>query len=722
MNILKSKKKRDNKPVTGGRKWLFRFILIGVIPALLLLMVEFGLYIVGYGFPASFTSKYMWKGQPAFCDNNKFTWQFFPKSIAREVDPFIFLEKKPTDSYRIFIMGGSAAQGIPDPAFNFGRILQVMLQEAYPKINFEIINTAITAINSHVVLEITKDLVKHNGDLFIIYMGNNEVVGPYGAGTIFSPISPSLSLIRLGIFLKTTKLGQLYFNALQSIRTKKNAQKSWRGLEMFLNKQVRANDPRLEFVYKHFQKNLEDICSIVLKKGKKIILSTVGSNLKDSPPFTSQHRKGIPEVELKKWTRLYQEAIGLMSAGNYVDAIDLFKSAAKIDNSFAELHFRFGRCLWMMGDFEKARLRFIKAREFDTLRFRADIRINQIIRQIANNKDKKHILLADAVKEFKKNSPHQIPGEELFYEHVHLKFRGNYLLAQTICKQVEQVLPVWIKKTGYLDNSPLTEAACAARLAYTGWDRFNLAYSVLYNYIKKPPYSHQLFHTERVCRMEKNLKQLNDFLRPESLEKSSEIYRKAIEKGPLDWRLRIKYAKLLLIDLKDFKKAANQYRLVQNLLPHSYFGYAGLGVVLMRQGQLDEAVTMYHKAININPYKMDIQTNLGLTYQMKGEWGKAEEFYSRAISNQPHFIPAYQRLGLLFGERGNLDDGIVILRKGLTLNPKSWRLHHTLGILLNKRGDQKAAIQELTIALKIDPEAKKSRELLNRILREKANF
>jgi hypothetical protein len=39
------------------------------------------------------------------------------------------------------------------------------------------------------------------------------------------------------------------------------------------------------------------------------------------------------------------------------------------------------------------------------------------------------------------NSPHQIPGEEFFYEHVHLNFQGNYLLARAFAEQIESAWP-----------------------------------------------------------------------------------------------------------------------------------------------------------------------------------------------------------------------------------------------------------------------------------------
>ena len=55
---------------------------------------------------------------------------------------------KPPHTFRIFVLGESAAMGDPDPSYGFNRYLEVMLRESYPGTNFEIVNTGSVAINS----------------------------------------------------------------------------------------------------------------------------------------------------------------------------------------------------------------------------------------------------------------------------------------------------------------------------------------------------------------------------------------------------------------------------------------------------------------------------------------------------------------------------------------------------------------------------------------------
>ncbi len=722
--IFRNRRKQEDKKqippsvITGWRLCLFRVIALTIFPALLLLL-DLSLRIVGYGFSSNAIIKFQSDGKDACCDNVKFGWRFFPRNIARESEPFIFPADKPDDTYRIFILGASAAQGFTEPAFSFGRILREMLHEKYPAINFELINTAMTAINSHVVLQIVKDCARYDPDLFIVYLGNNEVTGPYSAGTVYTLPLANLSVIRTGIALKATRLGQLLANLADSVGAQKSTPRVWRGLEMFLDNQVRDDTPPLEAVYRNFQRNLKDIRRISSKSGSKTIFCTVGSNLKDSPPFASLHRPDLTPAEMKKWDDIYRQGAEYELQVNYADAIECYLEAAKIDARYADLQFRLARCYWAAAEYEKARERYIRARELDTLRFRADTRINNIIREVAGDKTAEGIYLTDTIEVFEKNSPHAIPGKELFYEHVHLNFKGNYFLAKAVFEQVEKILPQQLTRSQQADNQQiLNEAECAERLAYTGWDRYQIADKVLNNFIKKPPFTNQLYQQERVRQMEQNIEALKIYLAPEALENVALQYRQAIQKSPSDWRLRWKYGKLLGGGLKDYQAAAEQYRLVRNYLPHSYKVYVALGAVSRELGDIDEVVAQYQEAIRIKPNCINAHYYLAWAYRKRGRNDESIEYYYKTLRLQPTHVVAYNNLAEILFRQGKIDQSIKVHRKGLLFVPNSSILHCNLGVLLDSQGNRPEAIKELNTAVKIDPNSPKIRRVLEAILKK----
>jgi tetratricopeptide (TPR) repeat protein len=704
------------KQVKGWRLWLFRAIAITVGPALFFSSLEITLRVVGYGYPPAATIKCKVNETDAYGDNIKFGWRFFPRNIAQEFDPFVLSVYKPDDTYRIFILGASAAQGTPEAAFSFGRVLQTILQSAYPKVKFELIVAAMPAINSHVVVEIAKDCAKHQPDLFVVYLGHNEVVGPYGAGTVFAPLSRSLSLIRIGIFVKATRLGQLLTNLSESAGAKRNVPAVWQGLKMFLEKQVRPDAPGMETVYQHFQRNLEDISRIAGESGAKIILCTVGSNLKDCPPFASLHRPGLDETRKKKWDDIYRQGAEHESAGNYAEAIEGYLAAARIDDRYADLQFRLGRCYWAMGEYDRARDMYIEARELDTLRFRADTRINEIIRAVSGNGAKDGVYLVDVVRALEENSPYKTPGEELFYEHVHLNFNGSYLLAKTVFEQVEAILPEGLKRQNANKRSLLTAAHCAQLLAYNDWAQYNNAYKVLNYYIKEPPFTNQLYHSEQVSRLERRLNALEAGLTPEALNDAAVQYRMLLEKEPSDFWLRWRYAELLSVRLQNESAAAEQCRLTLKLLPHSYKPHLLLALSLGRLGLLNEAIDHLLRVTEIKPTSANAYHCLGLAHQAQARIDEAIKYYSVAVRLQPNNSEAYKNLGEMLSQQGKIDRAIEISRKGLVFIPDDLYLHHNLGVFLNMQGHKDESVEELQTALRIDPNSAKTRNVLNAIL------
>jgi tetratricopeptide (TPR) repeat protein len=703
--------------ITGWRLWLFRFIALIVIPALLFLLLEVILRITGYGFPARAIIECKAGGKSIYCNNFKFSWRFFPRYIARVPAPFVFSKDKTDSTYRVFVLGESAAAGEPDEAYCFGRILQAMLRHRYPQANFEVITTAIAAINSHVILEIAEDCARHDADLFVAYMGNNEVVGPYGAGTVFAPLSGSLSFIRFDIAFKSTKVGQLLTSLAGSLSQSKDTPKVWRGMEMFLENQVREDDPRLESVYRHFERNIQDIKDIARQSGARIIFCTVGSNLKDCPPFASLHRPDLTDTEKESWNELYQQGIICETDANYAKAVEWYLAAAQIDECYADLQFRLGKCYWSMGEYDRAKERYILARELDTLRFRADTRINEIIRRTSADRAAEGVYLVDAVKIFENKSPYKTAGEELFYEHVHLNFEGNYLLAKAVFEQVEKILPERIKNQKESIRQLLTETECAQNLAYTDWDKYKIADNLLNEYIKKAPFTNQLYHKEQVEQMEQKLKEYKNNLTPQALEKASGQYRSAIEDNKEDWFLRQKYGELLDFGLEDYRAAAEQYSMVLEYI--DYYGiHAILSGLLGKLGDLDAAIDHSLRALQINPVCITARSNLAMAYEKKGQIDKAIEQYYQTLRALPNHVIAYHNLGILLCKQGKVDEAVTLYRNGLAFMPDSVVMHFNLGCLLIREGQKQEAIEELRAALQIDPNSIQAREMLKKLLNE----
>ena len=481
------------RPARGWRFWMPRIASALIAPILLLGIIEGALRLFGVGFPTSVTVPCTLQGRRASCYNLFFPAPFFPPGMIKSPQTYAIPAVKPQGTFRIFVLGESAAMGDPDPAYGFSRYLEVMLRERFPAMKFEVVNTGSVAINSHVVLPIARELAKYRPDVFVIYSGNNEVVGPYGPGTVLTTSGMSLPVVRSSIFLRSTRIGQLL--------TKVGTQKSeWRGMEMFLDKQVPASSPLMQQAYENYEANLRDTVAAARRSGARVFVSTVATNLKDCGPFASMHRENLRADELHAWQALVEQGGDLENSRQYDGALKAYLAALKIDDQYAELEFRIARTLVAKGDQTAAKDHFLRARDLDTLRFRADSRINEINRE-SSHWDAESI---DAEAILSRESPNGIIGSELVYEHVHMTPRGNYLLARELYLQVAKQLA----RTKISQSAPVqagavdapSEADCERWLALTSHDRLRMANEMLQR-LQKPPFTNQLNHSEQVLRL-----------------------------------------------------------------------------------------------------------------------------------------------------------------------------------------------------------------------------
>jgi tetratricopeptide (TPR) repeat protein len=430
--------------------------------------------------------------------------------------------------------------GDPDPAYGFSRYLEVMLRQRYPSLNFEVVNTGSVAINSHIVLRIARELADQKPDLFIIYSGNNEVVGPYGAGTVLTSSAMSIPVVRSSIFLRSTRLGQLV--------TKLGAQrKDWQGMQMFLDKQVRASSPLMEQVYRNYERNLRDTVAVARRSGARVIVATAATNLEDCAPFASLHRESLKDEDLRSWTALVQQGTELEAAGSYAEALKQYQAASKIDDEYAELEFRIARSLKKLGNLKSAKEHFSHARDLDALRFRADTRINDINRFVPPALG---VSLVDTEAILSAASSDGVIGGDMIYEHVHLTPTASYLVAKAIFQQVAPKIAAQP-----IDSDLPSETECERFLALTGYDRSRIAQEMLRR-SEQPPFTNQLNHAEQILLFTMQAKSER-----ENPNDTARQYQWALARMPDDAMLHLRYGMFLFA--YDRVAAAEQLAMAQ---------------------------------------------------------------------------------------------------------------------------------------------------------------
>ncbi len=621
-------------------------------------------------------------------------------------------------------------------------MLEAMLSLRHPGMRFEVINAAMTGINSHTILPIARDCAKAHGDIWVIYMGNNEVVGPFGAGTVFGPQTPPLPLIRASLALKATRTGELLDSLRERLRKAPSDKSEWGGMMMFLGQQVRADDPRMKSVYHNFERNLADIIDVGRRSGAGIVLSTVAVNLKDCAPFGSEFRPGISDADKAAWQQCSQRAFEAWRAGKISEAAEQLHQAARIDDSRSELRFLQAECALALGNANEARQQFIAARDLDTLRFRCDTRLNDLIREAAGKGETKQVLLADSDRVFAQQSAGEIPGKEFFYEHVHLTFEGNYLLARTIAEQIEKLLPKQVSPGWETQSWPMPED-CARRLAWSDSHREE-ALSEMLTRLQDPPFTAQMNHAQQVQYLTSEMQQLAPSLQPAGLARDRQVCEASAAAVPDDAWLQTQLASLkqasgdvggattnaeravdllpsgselwmqlgnLLAMQSRFDDAANAFRRSFQLDSENVWALQDLAQALVKLKRNDDAMREFHHVLAIKPRFGLAWLGIGQLLEEKGRKAEAEECYQKALANRIHRAEELTTLARFCRGRGWQEAAVTNFIDAIHLDPSNVKLRLEVGQVLEAMGRHIDAKTNYAEAVRLAPDMVQSRFL-----------
>ncbi len=628
-----------------------------LLPPAVLLAVELVLRLVGFGHPTRFFLPAIEGGREVWIENPYYGCRYFPPGLERAPRTLCFPRVKAPDAVRIFVIGESAALGDPEPSVGFARILEVLLRSAWPGKRLEVINVAMTAINSHAARDIARECARLQGDYWFVYLGHNEVVGPFGAGTVFGAQTPPPTLLRAQLALQTTRLGQLLSRIYWRLRPADGRPEEWAGPAMFQQHTVTADDPRLERVYASFEANLRDILGQGCAAGARVIVSTVASNLRDCAPFASAHRPGLTAAQLDEWRRWYEAGLGAWRTNQPLVATSLLARALAIDDGFASAQFALGRAELALGWTNASRGRFEQALAQDALRFRGDARINQIIRDVAagtpgcERVDLAAILGA--------SSRGGLPGSEFFHEHVHFNFEGNYLVAT-------QLAAVMLGERRGRPGPP-DSRVCAERLGFTDFDRYRVLDEVRQR-LSQPPFTGQIDHETQLERIRAEMKPLESG----QFSAARRTYEKAIADWPDDWALRENFG-TLLNDFQQHAEALEQWRRMVELVPHSVDACLGLADALDGLGRVDESIAWIRLALQRQPDGAATRHALALALLRGGRVAEAVTELQRVIRAKPRDAEAHVDLGTALARLGRRADAEQQWREALRLQPANAR-------------------------------------------------
>jgi len=198
-------------------------------------------------------------------------------------------------------------------------------------------------------------------------------------------------------------------------------------------------------VLAHFENSLSAMVDIAEEVHAGLLFVTPISNLRDFAPFKSENRGGLTAEQLREWKDAYEKGRTLSRENQMVEAVQQFDAAEVIDDRHADLLYRKGQALLALGKDEEARRYFVKARDEDICPLRALSITLETMRRVANQRG---VPLLDFERLATPRASHQIPGDDLLCDHVHLQIAASKMLALDIMVRLAEekfvtVAPGW---------------------------------------------------------------------------------------------------------------------------------------------------------------------------------------------------------------------------------------------------------------------------------------
>lgn len=333
-------------------------------------------------------------------------------------------------TFNIYYFGDSTMVGYPYAySLSIPKIVSYMLDYKVRDKDIHYINMAECGEDFQYALERLKLVLKkkdiNNPSLCVIYSRHNEFLkyhDMYGFGYLRSNNNQIIEYI--------TKYSHLARAIVNRIVPKYHLEIDERKFFDYPPYAISNNQGTID----RYKAEIIEAIELLHKYNVPCVISTVAGNYADWEPNRSVFRgNDADKVEFKQ----------LMDSGNkaqiremFAEAIAYYLKALSLCDSFAETHYRLGKCYEILGDYEKTWQEYQKAVNDDGLPIRATEEQNNFIKTIPEDNI---MFTVDAVKYLRENTGHGIIGFNLMIDGHHPNIKGYILISQLIAEKIKQI-------------------------------------------------------------------------------------------------------------------------------------------------------------------------------------------------------------------------------------------------------------------------------------------
>ncbi len=607
---------------------------------------------------------------------------------------FLPVERTP-GTHRVILLGESAAAGYPLTEYGLGRLMKVLWGAEFPAEKIEMVDMTSVGINSHVLRVFAREAMRMQPDAVILYAGNNEIIGPFGPTNIFGWQAPGVWFAQAGLALGTTRTGR----ALRLLVEKagKQGPGEWRGLEEFRSAHFAADDPAVIQATTLAKENFRAIVETALDGDAKVLVCVPAVNLTDWPPLVDADGK-----EGKSARAAYENARDLGVAGESNEMWQLYRLACDLDQ----------------------------------MRFRADSRVRQGLREVVAEAASPDVLLVDADLWLHEQNPGPWTDRDFFLEHVHLTFEGRVAVATLMVDGLAELLGISSthapQAREWWEALPARVAEARRRTMFTEAEEA-VMWELIASLLQMEVFSTGSDIGERRKRVSNRTAELQAAAAKwKNRANVREAYAEAVAAnpddaelhdtafkhfGPVGDRLQARAAleravelqpNLVLANLALAELAMDEGRFEDAMRiaeTADVFQTGGTeldaikAAVLARRGKYKEAVNLLDRYVRRWPEDVRAVGMLASLHNRLGRARKAEQFYRSALAQRPDAAENLNNFAWHLATKADATpsdrlEAIALARRATELNPEAHRYRGTLAVALLADGRNQQARQE----------------------------
>ncbi len=322
---------------------------------------------------------------------------FFNTTVVPTPNADLFLKRKPEGGLRIVVMGESSAAGYPYPNNGgFARVVRDALQDVMPGTPVEIVNVAMSAINTYTLYDQIDEILEIGPDAVLIYTGHNEYYGALGVGSSEN-LGAFPGFVRFYLGIQRLKTFMLLRDGMSrasrwiaSIGADETDGYQTLMQQVVAEQIIPLGSPLFELGRIQFESNLTAILERYREAGVPVFIGSLASNLRDHTPFEGEQ------------------------------ALAAYRQAKAFDQA---------------GQTDSARAAYLRAKDLDALRFRAPESFNPLIRNLAETHGAHYVPVREAFDAAARDS---IIGFDLMLEHLHPNADGYHLMGMTFVQAIRE--------------------------------------------------------------------------------------------------------------------------------------------------------------------------------------------------------------------------------------------------------------------------------------------